>query len=568
MKEFNPLVSIIIPVYNGENYVKEAIESALAQTYKNIEIIVVNDGSKDNTEKICKSYKNKIRYIKKENGGVSSALNLAIKNMKGEYFSWLSHDDLYFPNKVEAQINFLKSQKNKEVILYSDYAIINERGELTALCKKDHKELQKKPLYSLLTGAVNGITMLIPKVCFEKVGNFNEKLRCTQDYDLWFKFIQKYQFIHMEQPLSCTRIHSGQDSQVNPNVIREGNELWIMMIRETAKNHLVSLEASKYEFYQKILGQLKETQYDKAIAYLKEQISQINRKVNEIIKNEEYKVSVIIPFYNRERITLKAIESVKRQSYRNYEIILINDSSTENIQKIVKEAKNNDKIKLFHNKKNMGPSYSRNVGIEKATGDYIAMLDSDDQFNDLKIEKQLKNMLLHNSEASYTNYTVVKANKKTNINAYTPNVNGDNEFFYNCRVATPTIMFKKELLISNNIKYNERLKYCEDACFYLEILKITNFLHINDYLTDVYVSSTSSSQSKEKKIEGLKNILNYCNTDNYYKFIVNKERQNLISSIVLLHYTDDIVKVGMARKIYRKLPLDFRKKMKRIMGLQ
>lgn len=92
--------------------------------------------------------------------------------------------------------------------------------------------------------------------------------------------------------------------------------------------------------------------------------------------------------------------------------------------------------------------------------------------------------------------------------------------------------------------------------------------NINDYLTDVYVSSTSSSQSKEKKIEGLKNILNYCNTDNYYKFIVNKERQNLISSIVLLHYTDDIVKVGMARKIYRKLPLDFRKKMKRIMGLQ
>ncbi len=86
---FNPLVSIIIPVYNGSNYVKEAIDSALAQTYKNIEVIVVNDGSTDNTEKIVKSYGDKIRYFYKENGGVASALNLAIENSKGEYISWL-----------------------------------------------------------------------------------------------------------------------------------------------------------------------------------------------------------------------------------------------------------------------------------------------------------------------------------------------------------------------------------------------------------------------------------------------------------------------------------------------
>ena len=82
---FNPLVSIVIPVYNGANYVSEAIESALKQTYKNIEIIVVNDGSTDNTEKIVKKYGDKIRYFYKENGGVASALNLGIKNMKGEY---------------------------------------------------------------------------------------------------------------------------------------------------------------------------------------------------------------------------------------------------------------------------------------------------------------------------------------------------------------------------------------------------------------------------------------------------------------------------------------------------
>ena len=97
-----PLVSIIIPVYNGADYVAEAIDSALNQTYKNIEIIVVNDGSNDNgkTEKIVLSYGEKIRYFSKENGGVSSALNIGIANMKGEYFSWLSHDDMYLPSKI------------------------------------------------------------------------------------------------------------------------------------------------------------------------------------------------------------------------------------------------------------------------------------------------------------------------------------------------------------------------------------------------------------------------------------------------------------------------------------
>ena len=97
-----PLVSIIVPVYNGANYMREAIDSALEQTYENKEIIVVNDGSRDDgeTERIALSYGDRIRYCHKENGGVSSALNLGISQMKGAYFSWLSHDDKYTPEKV------------------------------------------------------------------------------------------------------------------------------------------------------------------------------------------------------------------------------------------------------------------------------------------------------------------------------------------------------------------------------------------------------------------------------------------------------------------------------------
>ncbi len=122
-KKKYPKVTIIIPVYNGENYVSEAIESALAQTYKNIEIIVVNDGSTDNTEKIIE------KYIKKTNGGVSTALNEGIKNMTGDYLSWLSHDDLYLPNKIEEQIKFLFNLKEKDVILYCNSALIDANGK-------------------------------------------------------------------------------------------------------------------------------------------------------------------------------------------------------------------------------------------------------------------------------------------------------------------------------------------------------------------------------------------------------------------------------------------------------
>ena len=116
----NYKVTIVIPVYNGSNFMKVAIDSAIAQTYDNKEILVINDGSTDNgeTEKIALSYGNKIRYIKKENGGVATALNLAIKEMKGDYLSWLSHDDIYKPYKIEKQIETIKKLEDKTTILF------------------------------------------------------------------------------------------------------------------------------------------------------------------------------------------------------------------------------------------------------------------------------------------------------------------------------------------------------------------------------------------------------------------------------------------------------------------
>ena len=220
MNNFHPLVSIVIPVYNGSNYVREAIDSALAQTYDNIEVIVVNDGSTDNTDEIVRSYGDRLRYFKKRNGGVSTALNLAIKKSKGEYISWLSHDDMYYPNKIERQIeelNKIDKNKVKYAILYSDYFVIdlvngNSRDNIMQPNINSHFS-KWSSIMLLFESDLHGCTLLIPKVCFSKIGYFDKNLFNTQDYDLWFRFI-KYGciFIHVNKTLIATRHHSEQSS--------------------------------------------------------------------------------------------------------------------------------------------------------------------------------------------------------------------------------------------------------------------------------------------------------------------------------------------------------------------
>ncbi len=211
----NPLVSIIIPVYNGSNYLAEAIDSALAQTYSNIEIIVVNDGSNDDgaTERVALSYGDKIRYIVKENGGVSSALNTGICEMKGDYFSWLSHDDLYAPEKVARQVSLIKTEK--DIILCSGSLIDSNGSLMRSHIKAIEKTLSGAELLNEhINGyALNGLGFLVPKTAFEKAGLFDESMRYLQDLDMWLRMMWfDFRFICHRDLLVFSRIHPSQQT--------------------------------------------------------------------------------------------------------------------------------------------------------------------------------------------------------------------------------------------------------------------------------------------------------------------------------------------------------------------
>ena len=227
-----PLVSIIIPVYNGANYMKEAIDSALNQTYENIEVLVINDGSKDDgeTEKIALSYGDKIRYFYKENGGVSSALNLGIREMKGEYFSWLSHDDAYFPEKVSSQMEALQRFKTKNIVCCCKSIMIDkDSNTITRAIKR--KDLEKNTvidsdnvlIYLLKTESFNGCALLIPKNIFtDNDLYFDESMRYSQDLLMWYRiFLKGYSLIYTDEIGVKNRIHDKQLTQTGKALFKK-----------------------------------------------------------------------------------------------------------------------------------------------------------------------------------------------------------------------------------------------------------------------------------------------------------------------------------------------------------
>jgi glycosyltransferase involved in cell wall biosynthesis len=206
-----PLVSIVIPVYNGSNYLAQAIDSALAQTFPHCEVLVINDGSNDRgqTERIALGYGECVRYLTKPNGGVASALNLGLAEMRGSLFSWLSHDDLYEARKIEAQLSVIQALSRDDVIVYSDYSIFADDGRRSDVRLQETDPLGFRYRLARLSN-INGCTLLIPAKVIREAGGFDDSLRTTQDYDLWFRLARAHPFVHVPKVLVASRFHTQQ----------------------------------------------------------------------------------------------------------------------------------------------------------------------------------------------------------------------------------------------------------------------------------------------------------------------------------------------------------------------
>jgi glycosyltransferase involved in cell wall biosynthesis len=195
-------VSIVLPVYNGARFLRESIDSCLQQTYRNIELVIVDDGSKDNSVEIVESYDdNRIKLIRHQiNKKLPAALNTGFENTSGAYLTWTSHDNYYAATAVAEMVDFL--ERNPQVhFVFSDDYLVDEADQFLGVIERG--PVERLPAVSCLGGC-----FLYRRAVYEKVGAYNEQTFLAEDYDYWLRVSAYFTLAHLNRPLYYYRQHA------------------------------------------------------------------------------------------------------------------------------------------------------------------------------------------------------------------------------------------------------------------------------------------------------------------------------------------------------------------------
>ncbi len=199
-----PTVSVIIHTYNNEKFIAETIESVLNQTYKDYEIIIVDDGSVDGTRDALSPYKQKIRYHYKENGGIASAKNTGISLSEAEFVAFLDHDDLWVSDKLQLQMECFK--ENPQVgLVYAQYTSFRDSKELRTKPEKGYSGWIFKEL--LAKSFIQTSTVVVKKECLNAVGPYDESFSLGDEYDMFLRISKKFQCGFVDKGLTRYRVH-------------------------------------------------------------------------------------------------------------------------------------------------------------------------------------------------------------------------------------------------------------------------------------------------------------------------------------------------------------------------
>lgn len=256
-----PTVSVIIPTYNRASFLKESVQSVLNQTFKDFEIIIINNYSIDNTlEVICSFNDNRIKTLNFRNHGViAKSRNHGLMNSTGKYIGFLDDDDMWCPEKLEIQIKYLESHPEFGLV-YSNALIIDAKGNQRGLVLNNGRAKEGRIFQDLLNGKYIPIpTVLMKRKLLESNGLFNEEssIIAIEDYEYWVRASLKFDFGYIDKPLAMYRIHSTNVSKIHSGALLRQKVFYMLLDNCDVPEN----------FYTKIISKIERLNFSTSVYY-------------------------------------------------------------------------------------------------------------------------------------------------------------------------------------------------------------------------------------------------------------------------------------------------------------
>lgn len=473
MNNSDKKVSIIIPTGGGRpEGLRAAIYSALNQEYRNIEVIVVSDGKNDSFETVKKCEDARLKYIESEKWGDPVRIReIGIDRSEGELICFLDDDDILYPNHISTLIEHVNS---KTIPFSRAMYVFKEEG------KNDRKTLDIEPEnpsapyykseYILEQNIAPISSFLIQKSMHYAIGGFDKNLIRLEDWDYWARMSLNFELKFIDVVTNEIRVNLDKVSRtIRKDIFKDTNRLVGLRIRERL---------------------------------------QFMKKNNKHMIDEEVKsavsvpsVSVIMPIYNAQKFLKEAIESILNQTFKDFELLLINDGSTDASKEIVEQYRNNRRVRIFH-KKNEGVTKTLNFGLSQAVGRYIARMDADDISMPERLELQVEFLDEHRNVGLLgTRFKAITEDKKfiENLDVELTNEELQGEILKSCRFGHPTVMMRRSALEAVG-PYDESswAHTVEDYDLWLRIAEKFEVANLPQYLLLYRVSPNSITQTKKE----------------------------------------------------------------------
>lgn len=554
-KKVFPLVSILIPTYNRPEYFELALRSAINQTYKNIEIIIGDDSTDEETEILMSYYLNNyenIKYYHNEENLGQFKNDIKLYNMaEGKFINYLMDDDLFEERKIEKMMNYFVQDVNEEIsIVTSHRAIINEDGKQIKVFGEMDKYIKET---SIISGFNIGNFMLKANCkCIgepttamfrknklkEPFGVLNErKYGCNVDQASWFNLLQQGKCVYIAEVLSYFRIHKEQQQNSNNmkllGVLDYSHSVLTLRTKGFLQNEEECVKALKKvnQYCKLVYCEIKSSDGDgefiEGLKQLKENLNMIQNELSILLNKKDSLplVSILIPAYNQTNYLKEALESAIKQTYDNIEIIIGDDSTNTEVEEFIKpylEVFSN--IKYFRNERlniENDFGYSNTVNcFKKSSGEYVNFLLHDDLFSVEKIDKMMKYMLRDTNIKLVTSKRE-RIDSKGNILSGGANdifkFDGDKQFngkeaikfiLRNCNNfigELTTVLFRRDAIKDEEINCLNKIRLAGigDVANWISILKNSNMIFISEVLSYFRTYDEQNSKNNNVQIQGI-----------------------------------------------------------------